>query len=138
MGYFHDYYGVDGDFRRFYHFPHGFFDAFVFWEALVEVVAPDVGVYEYHFVFPFCFSVGSHIFLRFSGSRVGVPSLMQPSISVMNSSGETGGMMIMFSFSILSRAFPPMRSPTLSRISFGISTRPLQSMVTSSVVIFST
>ncbi len=82
-------------------------------------------------------SVGSHIFLSFSGSMWGVPSLMQPSISLMNSSGEIGGMMTMFSFSIFKRAFPPTCNPTLSRIALGICTRPLLSTVTSSVVIFS-
>ncbi len=63
---------------------------------------------------------------------------MQPSISWMNSSGETGGMMIMFCFSIFSRAFPPACRPALSRASFGIRTLPLWSILTSCVVIFPT
>jgi hypothetical protein len=59
-------------------------------------------------------------FLKFQRIHVGVPSLMQLSISLMNSSGEIGGMMTMFSFSIFSRAFPPTCNPTLSRIALGI------------------
>ena len=110
----------------------------MFGEALVEIIAPDVGVYEYHLVFPFCFSAGSHIFFSFRGLIVGAPSLMQPSISLMNSSGENGGKMIIFCFSIFNRAFPPARSPTLSRICLGIKTRPLLSTITSSVLIFPT
>ena len=39
---------------------------------------------------------------------VGVPSLMQPSISRMNSSGDMGGKTISCCFSILSRAFAPV------------------------------
>ena len=48
MGYFHDYDGVGGDLVCFYDFAHGLLDVFVFGEALVEVVAPNVGVNEYH------------------------------------------------------------------------------------------
>jgi len=137
VGYFHDYDGVAGNFFGFYDFSYRFAYVFMFGEALVEVVAPHVGVYEYHFCFT-CFSVGSHIFLSFRGSIAGVSSVMQPSSSLMNSSGEIGGIMMMCSFSIFSRAFPPACNPTLSRIFFGIKTLPLLSTVNSLVFIFPT
>jgi len=79
---------------------------------------------------------GSQIFLISKGFMVGVPSFMQPSISFMKAPGEIGGMMMIFSFSIFSRAFPPACNPTLSRASLGIKIRPLSSTITSFILNF--